>query len=348
MFSTPEVSGDKLFIGSCSGRFYALDVSTGSPVWDYDITMDGDQTSFHGDMLITGDAILIGTDDGEGHIYSFDAKSGRANWKFPAGRGASSDIVVSGNWAFGVTLDDRLVCLDLKSGQLQWQLESGANTGEHINTGSTPVVVGDVVYYGAQNGFIYALSVYTGEAIWNTPVPGRVITSTLHVKNALIVGTDYSEIHRLNLKTGELENTLSVDYPVRGHFVPTPEGIIVAFIADSDWEGELIGFDADLNLKWGTSVPDGSTFVSARPYLMDRWILAGTGTGLFYAIDAASGVVGWSHAVDPDRDWAGTGDGVRVFGGHDSLLFVGTVSGAVYALDLQILRYQWSTEEKKD
>ncbi len=347
MFSTPEVSGGKLFVGSCSGRFYAIGAESGSLIWDYDITMDGDQTSFHGDMIITENAVLIGTDDGEGHIYSFDQTSGEANWKFPAGRGASSDIILHEDRVYGVTLEDHLVCLDLESGELLWRLETGANTAGRTITGSTPAVVDGTVYYGGRDGVLHALDARTGKEIWKTEIDGQIVTSTLYLDGALFVGTDYSEIHRIDPESGEVEKTIFVDYPVRGHFLPTPDGMIVAFIADSDWEGELICFDSSLELKWGITAPDGSTFVSARPFLLDRWILAGTGTGNLFAISATTGMMAWKHTVDPDRDWVVRGVGVGVFGSHDSTLFVGTISGAVYAFDTKLLRY-WGTEDGKN
>ncbi|MFQ5602719.1 MAG: PQQ-binding-like beta-propeller repeat protein [bacterium] len=46
MFVTPEVSGELLYVGSCSGKFYALDTVSGEMVWRYDIQQDGDQTRF--------------------------------------------------------------------------------------------------------------------------------------------------------------------------------------------------------------------------------------------------------------------------------------------------------------
>ena len=65
-----------MFIGSCAGNFYAINKTTGQAQWSYDIRKDGKQVSFHGDPLVTGDLILIGTDyscapGGVGHVYAF-------------------------------------------------------------------------------------------------------------------------------------------------------------------------------------------------------------------------------------------------------------------------------------
>lgn len=75
--------GDSLFIGSCKGSFYAINKSSGAVRWSYDIRNDGNQQSFHGDPLVAGDLILVGTDkscapDGIGHVYAFDRATGNA------------------------------------------------------------------------------------------------------------------------------------------------------------------------------------------------------------------------------------------------------------------------------
>ena len=333
MFSTPEVSGNHLFVGSCAGIFYSLDPETGEPQWEYDITQDGEQTSFHGNMLITDDAVLIGTDDGEGHIYAFDKETGEVLWKFPAGRGVSTDIMRHGDAVYAVTLEDHVVCLDLETGEPRWQLPTGGEPQERFTLGSTPALAGGRVYFGGLDGNVYAFDAANGNLKWKTDVESQVVTSTLLLDDAIIVGTDYAELHQLNTETGKIENTTVLPRRARGHFITLPDGKFCIFLAETTWEGELAAFNPDLEMAWSVDPPDGTIFANARPFLLDSWILAGTQGGNLYAIDSNTGKVAWSHEVGPNRDWEG--DGVRVFGVHESTLFVGTISGAVYAFEVR-------------
>jgi outer membrane protein assembly factor BamB len=109
VFSSPTVVGKLLFVGSCSGNFYALNRDTGGVRWSYNIKQDGDQTSFHGDPLVAGDLILIGTDAGrQGHVYAFERTTGKVRWKYrvPSGVaddvGVASDIVRRGKYVYAV------------------------------------------------------------------------------------------------------------------------------------------------------------------------------------------------------------------------------------------------------
>jgi outer membrane protein assembly factor BamB len=317
-------------VGSCAGIFYSLDVETGKPQWKYDITSDGDQTSFHGNMLLTEETVLIGTDDGEGRLYAFNKKDGHVRWMFLAGRGISTDIVRDRESVYAVTLDDWIVCLDPETGKERWRLETGAEPTEHFSMGSTPALAQGTVFFGGLDGVVYALDASTGRVRWKTEVESQVATSTLMLGSAVVVGTEYAELYRLNAGTGVVEATAPLPIRARSHFVTmTPEGRFCVFLADTAWEGELAAFEPTLKMIWSTPAPDGTVFTSARPYLLGSRVLTGTKGGMVYAIDVSTGEVAWSLAVDEDRDWSE--DGVRVCGVHESTLFVGTISGAVYA-----------------
>lgn len=76
-----------LVVGSCSGNFCTLDRQTGQIRWRYNIKQDGNQTSFHGDPLVTDDLILINGDNGkQGHV---GMQGGMIHALVPTFRGAS-------------------------------------------------------------------------------------------------------------------------------------------------------------------------------------------------------------------------------------------------------------------
>jgi len=69
VFVSPTVVGDAVILGSCAGTLYALDRTTGSPIWLYDTEADGAAAQFHGEPLLIGGRIVIPSDaDPKGHL----------------------------------------------------------------------------------------------------------------------------------------------------------------------------------------------------------------------------------------------------------------------------------------
>ena len=78
-----------VLIGSCSGRLYAFSLATGEIRWDYDTNVEDNYTAnFHGQPLVRGETIVVGTDGMEtGYLYALNRETGEARWKIeePAG-----------------------------------------------------------------------------------------------------------------------------------------------------------------------------------------------------------------------------------------------------------------------
>lgn len=172
--------GDFLFVGSCSGNFYALDRQTGRLQWSYNIKQDGDQTSFHGDPLVTGDLILIGADNGkQGHIYAFERESGKVRWKSlaPAGAdgnvGVASDLVRRDDNIYAVAQGDELLCLSIKDGSTRWTFASQFDRQKAILS-NPPALDGNVVLMAGLDGFFYGLQADSGKV-----GPSLLVTAAL-------------------------------------------------------------------------------------------------------------------------------------------------------------------------
>jgi len=78
VFVSPAVAGDLVYVGSCSGTYFALNRSTGARRWTYDTRQDGDAAQFHGNPLITDDLVVTGS-DGQGAASSMPSTGRRAS-----------------------------------------------------------------------------------------------------------------------------------------------------------------------------------------------------------------------------------------------------------------------------
>ena len=283
--------------------------------WAYDIRKDGDQSQFHGDPLITGQLVVIGTDGNIGHVYAFDRASGIVRWKYKVNeRGVASDVLRLGNSVYAVTLGDELLCLDLETGKPKWTFRSSFSSQDFHWT-SSPAVSRDRVYFGGLDGTVYALDSQSGKQIWKRDLGGRVTTSVALKGNDLYVGTTKRHIYRLDSASGEVLSDFATESEPRWHLLVTDDSLTV-FLGD-----EVLA-NLDLSLKkvrW--SAEASKEWTSARPYLWHGTVLAGNRRELV-ALASRDGAHVWSHQFP---------EVVRGIGTSDEVLYVGSLKGPIFA-----------------
>lgn len=332
--------GNLLFVGSCSGNVYALDRKTGRLRWTYNIRQDGDQTSFHGDPLVTDDLILIGADNGkQGHIYAFERESGNVRWKSlaPAGAGGNvgvaSDLVRRGNRVYAVAQGDELLCLSLEDGNTRWTFTNQFDRQKAILS-NPPALDGDVVLMGGLDGFVYGLQADSGKVIWKTDLHSPVRTNPIVSEGAVYVGTEDHHLYQLQTRTGAVTRALAVKgFPDR-YAAVTGDSLLTVLMQAPQTAGgilfrpnELDSIDLRLQqLKWQqkplTSIVRNS-WASSRPYVWKDYVFVGDLAGKLFAFHRGNGSLAWSYQF-PSRV-------VRGIGFTNDMLYVGMQGGMIYA-----------------
>jgi outer membrane protein assembly factor BamB len=355
VFSTPAVAADLLYVGSCSGIFYALDKNTGSVKWSYDITRDGRQTSFHGEMLITEELVIIGTDgrsleNGIGHLYAFERKTGKVRWKYFVGRGVTTDVLRLGERIFAVPQNDELICLNVQNGQRNWGFAS-TFAGNQPDLGHSPALAGEQIFFGGRDSIVYALAANTGKLLWKKNLDGALSASLRAFENHVYAGVSGGRIYALNTQTGVIERNFSVENKPAGKFTPA-RNLLFIFLNRSGVPGtadDLIGLEPSTQkVPWRQSANPASQAIkpavanltvatgnqcknpelawsSTAPYVWGDHVLAGSNRGEVFAYRIADGKPAWSHKI---------GGTIRSFGSSEGVIYVGTVEGTIYACAL--------------
>ena len=293
----------------------ALERNTGRVKWEYDIGKDGQQSSFHGDPLVTDQLVVIGTDGSIGHIYAFDRMTGAVRWKYRVDqRGVASDVLRLGSNAYAVTLGDELLCLDLTTGKAKWTFHSSFSSHDFHWT-STPSLTDERIYFAGLDGVIYALDPQSGKQIWKKDLGARVTTSVALRGNDLYAGTAKRHIYRIDTTSGEVLSDFEAEAEPRGHIIIADDSLLV-FLGDEI----LANLDLSLKrVKW--SAEASKEWTSARPYLWHGTVLAGNRRELV-ALRSADGTRMWSHQF-PET--------VRGIGTSEELLYVGSLNGPIFA-----------------
>jgi outer membrane protein assembly factor BamB len=316
-----------LLIGSCAGTFYAFDKRTGHVRWSYNIHQDGNQTSFHGNPLVTNQLILIGTDKScgsgaIGHVYTFDRTTGAVRWKYRT-TGTPTDIARIGSVVYAANFLDELIALNLSDGSLRWKFAT--ETPNHdCEIPSSPVIIGDRVFYAGLNGVIYGLDGRSGKVLWKRDLGKRISTKLSIIGNSLYVGTSTNRLLRISADEGRIQSELPVQAAPEGRILVVGDSALDVFLEDRDSRtGYLVSTDLNLShIHWAQK--SNRAWSSEWPRLWHGLLIAGNCRGELDAFRISDGAPQWSDKLKGCLRSIGTdGDGQQ--------MYIGAQGGTVYA-----------------
>jgi outer membrane protein assembly factor BamB len=321
VYAPPVVAGELLFVGSCAGRFLALERHSGQIRWEYDIHADGEQTSFHGAPLLTDELILTTTDNGFrrpgiGHVYAFERATGRVRWKYRCETGIPADVIGVGANVCVVTMNDDVNCLDRATGEMRWRFGTRVKQPD-VRDVMALASLGGRVFFAGRDDTLYALDARSGEVCWKTALGDPLTSSPVVLHDSVYVGTARPCMYRLDPVRGDIQATLPLRAaPCR---VPTcAVDSIIVFLGDA----VVAALDADLTrVIWSQSTSD--KWYQSRPLIIGDLVLVGDSAGRLLALSLADGASCWMHPFK--------GEEIRSLGGWRDMLFVGTLHGTLYA-----------------
>ena len=189
-YSSPSLKNGRLVLGAMWDRqnLYALDAVSGERLWDFRIP------GAHGAPLLTEETVYVGTSGGD--LVAVSLETGQEKWRHNLGDGwspttptAFDSLIIAGSG------DGRMVAVSRVTGKPVWEFQCGESifvfspyrTRQQALTGS-PVVTGSVVWFGATDGFLYALNAANGALRWKYNLGVPVLSTPSVAGNALFVG----------------------------------------------------------------------------------------------------------------------------------------------------------------
>ncbi|MCK6578031.1 MAG: serine/threonine-protein kinase [Anaerolineae bacterium] len=186
---------------------------------------------------------------------------------------------------------------------------------------SGPATAGEIVFVGAYDTNMWAVSLNSGELVWKYPTKGGVAsTPTVDESNKLVVfGSEDSSIYAVDYRSGRLSWTHQTKDRVRcspriehGH----------AFIGSDD--GKMYALNAgNGRLLWAY---DAGAPVRSRPFVTAELVIFGSESGEITAV-SLSGNRKWTY-----RTKRAVMSG-PVVDQQEGICYVGSGDGFVYALD---------------
>ncbi len=290
--------------------------------WSYDTQQDGGPVEFHSDPLVIEDLVIVGSDrrkpGGFAHLYAFERATGKPRWKYRVDLGVAADVLRIGPNIYAVTLQDEVLCLDWKTGELVWKSATGQVNDEFLLSSSS-AASGDRIFFGGLDGAVSALDVNSGAVLWRRELGGRITTSVLLADGNLYAGNSNRHIYRLNSGTGAVTADFAAEETPTERLL-FADGSLFVFFSDK----KLVSLDSSVKaIRW--SKPASAPWSSSKPYAWKHAVLAGNESGELFAYRISDGSLLWSEKFEGV---------IRGIGQSEDALFVGTIKGRVYACKL--------------
>ncbi len=235
--------------------------------------------------------------DNNGFAIALDSKTGKIEWKRRIARLNAASFAYSKGRLFITNLEPgQVLALNPKNGKTIWK-KSLPGRSE-----SSPLVVGNTVYFGCENGQLFAVSARNGNTRWATTLSGAIKAAPAYDKGILFVG-DYggvmSAVHASNGKIKWQSDSLGGDLGSVGAFYATPA---VAFgrVYSGNNDSRVYSFDEKTGeLAWSYSTGSyvySGTAVAATKHTGPT-VYVGSIDQSVYAINAKTGSLRWQESA---------------------------------------------------
>jgi outer membrane protein assembly factor BamB len=161
----PMISGERLYSIDNSGLVRSIDLKNGRRQWRY-------ESGFRPITGPGGNAQMLILTSRDGEVAAFrevDNAKLEPRWKIRLGSEIRATPVTDGAQIFVRSVDGRLRSLSAADGTLQWQISSRV-PALSLTGNSNPVIAGDLVISGFDDGKLIAYNRNSGKTLWETTI----------------------------------------------------------------------------------------------------------------------------------------------------------------------------------
>ena len=192
--STPLLANGVVISGANWRGFYGNDAQTGELLWKLDkdgITDRGATPAYDGNLLYV---------TSRQSLFIIDCHSGEVivRKELPFNVQVNSTPLVTDKLIVFGTQTDGLVALDRETFEVRWKARTSpalvytAPYSRHpaATVETSPLLIGDTIYFGASDGIIYGIDKESGQTTWKHKT-GAPLFSTLSTNGNMIFATDF-------------------------------------------------------------------------------------------------------------------------------------------------------------
>ena len=190
-YTSPTISGGKLYAGAINGAMYCFNAKDGKSKWKFETG-----GSIFADATADSSRIYFGSDDL--NFYCLDS-SGNLVWKKDLGTKFLSASTLYKDQIITAGIDGKVYSINKNNGEVKWTFRTkGPISG-------TPLLHGDKIFIGSFDKKFYCLNAEDGSIVWSQMTEGRVRSSAVIWKDYVFVAGDDKYVYCFSNKVMKRE-----------------------------------------------------------------------------------------------------------------------------------------------
>ncbi len=318
----PVVADGLVIVAGTDGIVRALDEVTGAFRWAF-----ATQGEILGTPLAANGLLILGSGDGNVYALGLD---GRPRWKHEVGRPVYGWPEADGATVYIGDNGGRLHAFGLADGTSRWTFERADYAIE-----SKPVVWGDLVVFGAWDGYLYAVESADGKLRWKSPGPksseGKGARYYAPADCGPLVMGDRVFVCDRGYELGayKVDGALDSRWKLNASAIgPSSDG---ASFYSRATDGHVRKHGSDGHVVWDVERPSGRLPVPMTD--RDGRLVVCSNTGRLSVMRAADGALLWSYQTTPGfYVMAPVAMGPSRDGGSSPVCYVAGMDGSVTAV----------------
>jgi outer membrane protein assembly factor BamB len=182
-------------VGTLQGEVHFIDVGTGHGLGSHDFG-----SAIVGTPVVDKQFIFVALAHDEESLVAYNVTLGDIEWKAKIGDIESSPLLVDDR-LYVASVNGKLFCLNKVTGQTIWTFAI-APSRQMSAIHSSPASDGNAVFFGCDNGDLYAVGLEDGKLRWRGRTGGSIMASPSLSGGTVYVGSLDRAVHAFDAATG--------------------------------------------------------------------------------------------------------------------------------------------------
>jgi len=229
IYGTPAVDGDLVYVGTYSGKLYALNIATGVVRWNY--PKEGYMGSIVCSPLVADGTVYVCSSNGKesdnkkrSRVYALDTIYGEYKWRSdPLGEKLWLTPAIEGDTIYVSTFDGYLYVLSTEDGSLlPWRFEA------EVGFVSSPVIYEDTIFVGSFDRNLYAVKIGDNKPLWKFS-GGNWFWAVPLVRNSIVyAGCLDGKVYAIDINSGNELWEFDAESPIVVSPILVNDSLVVA------------------------------------------------------------------------------------------------------------------------